>query len=251
MNKQILQTLIERKETGVKSFAVLIDPDNFNNQNSTRIVHACIENKVDYIFVGGSLLKTDNISDVVHFLKDNCAIPVVIFPGNSMQVETSADALLFLSLISGRNPELLIGQHVVAAPILKKSGIEILPTGYIIIDSGKTTTATYISQTIPVPRDKPSVASATAMAGEMLGLKIIYLEAGSGAESPVPTCMIDEVSGSVEIPLIVGGGINTGTKAIQALEAGADMIVIGNGVEENINLLTEVSEMIEEVNTLP
>jgi putative glycerol-1-phosphate prenyltransferase len=153
-----------------------------------------------------------------------------------------------LSLISGRNPDFLIGQHVVAAPILKKSRLEIISTGYMLVDCGKQTTVSYISNTTPIPHDKPSVAACTAIAGEMLGLKALYLDGGSGAMYPVSNKMISMVKRSTDVPLIVGGGINTVQKALEALTAGADMIVIGNGIEKDPNLLVEVSERIIEMN---
>jgi putative glycerol-1-phosphate prenyltransferase len=181
-------------------------------------------------------------------IKDNVTIPVILFPGNYMQVEPSADALLFLSLISGRNPELLIGQHVIAAPILKNTKLEIIPTGYILINSGPITSVAYISNTTPIPDDKYSLAACTAMAGEMLGLQSIYLDAGSGAEKEIGVRMIASVRKSVSVPLIVGGGINTSQKALNALEAGADMIVIGNALEKNPNLLSEISDKVYEWN---
>jgi putative glycerol-1-phosphate prenyltransferase len=172
----------------------------------------------------------------------------VLFPGNSIQIDPSADGLLFLSLISGRNPELLIGQHVVAAPVIKNTRLEVIPTGYLLINSGRTTSVAYISNTMPIPDDKYSLAACTAMAGEMLGLQSIYMDAGSGAEKEISARMIATVRKSINIPLIIGGGINTAHKAIAALEAGADLIVIGNALEKDPDLVTEVSEKIYEWN---
>src|SRR4030095_9290069 len=197
---------------------------------------------------GGSLITSTNLSDVVPQIKKNVTIPVILFPGNSMQIEPSADALLFLSLISGRNPELLIGQHVIAAPILKNTKLEIIPTGYILINSGRTTSVAYISNTTPIPDDKYSLAACTAMAGEMLGLQTIYIDAGSGAEKEISARMMTTVRKSIQVPLIIGGGINTSRKAFTALEAGADMIVIGNALEKDPDLLNEISEKVYEWN---
>jgi putative glycerol-1-phosphate prenyltransferase len=166
-----------------------------------------------------------------------------------MQLEPSADAILFLSLISGRNPELLIGQHVLAAPIIRNTKLEVVPTGYMLINSGKITSAAYISNTTPLPEDKYSLAACTAMAGEMLGLQTIYMDAGSGAEREISQKMIASVRKAVSVPLIVGGGINTAQKAHNALEAGADMIVIGNALEKNPELLIEISEKVYEWNS--
>ena len=241
----ILETLQQHHKQKKKSIAVLVDPDKV--EDDTRLLHLinlASENCVDYFLVGGSLVTSANLSGVVSTIKENVTIPVVLFPGNAIQLEASADAILFLSLISGRNPELLIGQHVVAAPILKNTRLEVLPTGYMLINSGKLTSVAYISNTMPIPDDKYSLAASTAMAGEMLGLRLIYLDAGSGAEKEISPRMIASVRKSVNIPLIVGGGINSAQKAISALEAGADMIVIGNALERDPDLLTEVSEKI-------
>lgn len=245
----IINTLNHRRSLGIKSFAVLIDPDKVTDMGGVpQLVRQCVESNVDFIFVGGSLITTTNIANLIYTIKSHCSIPVVLFPGSNMHLEGSADALLFLSLISGRNAEFLIGQHVVAAPILRKSNLEVMPTGYMLIDSGKPTTVSYISNTTPIPADKPDIAACTAMAGELLGLKLIYMDGGSGALYPVPTKMINMVRKSVELPLIVGGGINSGEKAKQALEAGADLIVIGNGIEKNPELLNGVSEKVLDYN---
>jgi putative glycerol-1-phosphate prenyltransferase len=188
------------------------------------------------------------LGEVIKHIKENVSIPVVIFPGSSLQIDPAADALLFLSLISGRNPDLLIGQHVIAAPILKNNKLEVMPTGYILINSGKITSVAYISNTTPIPEDKYSLAACTALAGEMLGLRLFYLDAGSGAENEISPKMISTVRKAVNVPLIVGGGINTSRKAIAALEAGADLIVIGNALEKDPNLLTEISDKVYDWN---
>ena len=168
MTQPILQKLQLGKKAQTKSFAVLIDPDNVSDSRACMpLINRCIENKVDFFLVGGSLITTSNFNPVVALIKENCDIPVIIFPGNTIHIDTSADAILFLSLISGRNPELLIGQHVHAAPILKRSNLEVISTGYLLIDSGNHTTVSYISNTSPIPADKHSVAACTAMAGEM------------------------------------------------------------------------------------
>lgn len=247
--KKIYSRILEKQRNGEKSFAVLIDPDKIKNTSTLlKTINMSVENKVDFFFVGGSLLTVNNSQQVVSLLKEHSNIPVILFPGNNMQLDFSADGILFLSLISGRNPELLIGQHVVAAPILKKSRLEILPTGYILINCGNETTVSYISNTTPIPFDKDTVAACTAMAGEMLGLRMIYMDGGSGANTPVSVKMISAVRKSVDVPLIVGGGIKSAEKAMKALEAGADIIVIGNGIEKNPNLLIEVSEKILDYN---
>ena len=249
MNQRIIEELNEKRKSGRKSFAVLIDPDKIADpQQCIRLANLCVENKVDYFFVGGSLITNDNLNSIIQILKSYSDIPVILFPGNTMQIDISADAILFLSLISGRNPELLIGQHVLAAPFLKKSNLEILSTGYMLIDSGKSTTVSYMSNSTPIPSDKPTVAACTAMAGEMLGMKLIYMDAGSGAQNPVPVKMISVVRKSINAPLIIGGGIRSAEHAKNALNAGADMLVVGNGIEKNLNLLIEVSDTIHEYN---
>jgi putative glycerol-1-phosphate prenyltransferase len=241
----VFESFAKKHQAGKKSIAVLIDPDKV--EESTRLQHLinlASENLVDYFLVGGSLVTTTNMGEVVRQIKESVTIPVIIFPGSSMQIEPSADAILFLSLISGRNPELLIGQHVIAAPILRNTKLETLPTGYMLINSGKTSSVAYISNTTPIPEDKYSLAACTAMAGEMLGLKLMYLDAGSGAENPVSSRMISAVRKSVKTPILVGGGINTAHKAFAALEAGADTIVIGNALEKDPALLIEIADKV-------
>lgn len=244
----ILNRFISAKANGLKSFAVLIDPDKTDTGSCLQLIRHSIENKVDYFFVGGSLITGNSMGQLIKLIKSNSSIPVILFPGSNLHIDMSADALLFLSLISGRNPELLIGQHVIAAPILKKSRLEILPTGYILVDSGKQTTVSYISNTTPIPYDKPEIAACTAMAGEMLGLKLIYLDGGSGAQKQVSSRMIASVRKAVDIPMIVGGGIRSAEEAGEAMEAGADVIVVGNGIEKNLSLLAEVSEKVHNYN---
>jgi len=246
---KILNTLQERHKLGKKSIAVLVDPDKIEDPaRLNTLIRLATENCIDFFFVGGSLVTTTNLADVIKQIKETVSLPVILFPGSSLKIDPSADAILLLSLISGRNPDLLIGQHVVAAPILKNNPLEIMPTGYMLINSGKTTSVAYISNTTPIPEDKYSLAACTAMAGEMLGLKLIYLDAGSGAEREISAKMINAVRKSVNVPLIVGGGINTSQKAFNALEAGADLIVIGNALEKDPDLLTEISDRVYDWN---
>lgn len=246
---KILEAIQVNKKSGKKSIAILIDPDKVEEPaHLHQVLRLASENCVDYIFVGGSLITTSNLSSVVQTIKSIVSIPVVLFPGSSLQLDPAADAILFLSLISGRNPDLLIGQHVIAAPILKNNKIEVMPTGYILINSGKTTSVAYISNTTPIPEDKYSLAACTALAGQMLGLQLIYLDAGSGAEREINSKMISAVRKVVDVPLIVGGGINTSQKAQAALQAGADLIVIGNALEKDPNLLIEISDKVYEWN---
>ena len=245
----ILNTLRNRQREGKKSIAVLIDPDKVEDSAKLQyLINLANENCVDFFLVGGSLVTTPNLSEVIRQIKSNVTIPVMLFPGNSMQIDPHADALLFLSLISGRNPELLIGQHVISAPIIRNTKLEVIPTGYMLINSGRTTSVAYISNTTPIPEDKYSLAACTAMAGEMLGLQAIYMDAGSGAENAISARMISTVRKAVKTPIIIGGGLNTSRKAITALEAGADMIVIGNALEKNPDLLIEISDKVYEWN---
>ena len=197
-------------------------------------------------FVGGSLLTNDYLKNCITTIKNNSKIPVVLFPGNAMQVDEQADAILFLSLISGRNAEMLIGKQVITAPILKKSSLEVIPTGYMLIDSGKQTTVSYMSNTTPIPHDKEQIAKCTALAGEMLGLKMIFMDGGSGALNPISTKMIRSVSKTIDVPLVIGGGINSGKKAIENCKAGADIIVVGNAIEKNERLINEIATSVKE-----
>lgn len=246
---KILNELKEKQKLGKKSIAVLIDPDKVHEHAQLQhLINLASENCVDYFFVGGSLITSTNLSDITKQIKESANLPVILFPGNSMQIEPSADGILFLSLISGRNPELLIGQHVVAAPIIRNTKLEVIPTGYMLVSSGKITSAAYISNTTPIPEDKYSLAACTAMAGEMLGLHMMYMDAGSGAEKEISPRMISAVRKVIQAPLIVGGGINTAQKALTALEAGADMIVIGNALEKDPNLIIEITDKVYDWN---
>jgi putative glycerol-1-phosphate prenyltransferase len=238
----ILQQIYQNKAQGKKGFAVLIDPDKVGGERIPALVAHAVRCEVDYFLVGGSLLTNRNIHEFVPELKRRSDIPVILFPGSIYQIVPSADGLLFLSVISGRNPDLLIGNHVVAAPILRQTDIEILATGYILIDSGKTTSVHYMSNTLPIPYDKSDIAACTAMAGEMLGLRLIYMDAGSGADKAVSSETIHAVATNVQIPLIVGGGIRSAEEAERIWNAGADIIVIGNAIESDAN-----GELMEEI----
>jgi putative glycerol-1-phosphate prenyltransferase len=240
--------MYENCSNGKKSFAVLLDPDKLNLDILQEIIDAINSAAVDYIFVGGTIIGTDFMDTLLQQLQEKTFVPKVIFPGNGLHINNKADGILFLSLISGRNPDFLIGQHVVSAPILKRSKLEILSTGYILVDGGKPTTASYISNTAPLPNDKPEIAVATAVAGEMLGLKLMYLDAGSGAQIPVSEAIIQAVKNHTDTPLIVGGGINSLQKASKALAAGADIIVVGNAIEENPNFLFEMASLVNSYN---
>ena len=247
MKIKIYKSLEERKKTGHKSFAVLIDPDKVNHSLLDELMDLSTSAHVDYFLVGGSLVISNHLDDVVKHIKDNCSIPVILFPGSPTQISKYADALLYLSLISGRNPELLIGQHVVSAPAVRQSGLEILSTGYMVVDGGAPTTVSYISNASPIPHDKNEIAMCTAMAGEMLGMKLIYMDAGSGAKRPISESMIESVAKKIEMPLIVGGGIIEPEKAYRNCKAGADIIVVGNAIEKDSSLIREMSAAVHSV----
>jgi putative glycerol-1-phosphate prenyltransferase len=241
MNIEFYEKLLISKGNKKKLFALLIDPDKFN---SDELVIAASRAQVDIILVGGSILTQGNLEKSVIRIKKNFKGSVYLFPGNFMQISNKADGILLLSLISGRNPELLIGNHVLAAPMLKQSKIEIVPTGYMLIESEKQTAALYMSNTNPIPYDKKEIAACTALAGEMLGMKLIYLDGGSGANKSISAEMIKEVRKNISIPLIIGGGIDTAEKAKAACKAGADVIVVGTAIEKNKNLLLPIAEAI-------
>jgi len=243
---RIYNKIISDKKANKKSFALLIDPDKQDLTQLLIIINKAEKAKVDYFFVGGSLLTYDSLDTCLKTIKNNSTIPVVLFPGNAMQVNDKADGILFLSLISGRNAEMLIGKQVITAPILKQSSLEVLSTGYILVDSGKPTTASYMSNTTPIPADKDTVSACTAMAGEMLGLKLIFMDGGSGAKNPISSKMIATVSKSIDAPLIIGGGINSGEKALANCKAGADIIVVGNAIEKNKDLISEISSAVHQ-----
>ncbi len=227
-----------------KKFTVLVDPDKPSIKEIEQIAESANDAHVDFFFVGGSLLVNNNLDICIDILKKNTEIPVVLFPGNTMQMSYKADAILFLSLISGRNAEMLIGRHVIAAPYLKLSPLEVLSTGYMLIDSGKPTTVTYMSSSVPIPYDKDDIAACTAMAGEMLGLKLIYIDAGSGADKPISTSMINNVKQNTSVPMIVGGGIKTPEQAVNSCKAGADVVVIGNAIEKDVQLVKEMADAV-------
>ena len=240
----VYEQINQRMLQGRKQLAVLIDPDKSDNKTLEEIAARSSEAGVDYFFVGGSLLINNRMDDCIKILKQAGNIPVILFPGNTLQMSNKADAILFLSLISGRNAEMLIGRHVIAAPYLKLSNLEVIPTGYMLIESGRPTAVSYMSNSDPIPSDKNDIAICTAMAGEMLGLKLIFMDAGSGALNAVSESMISQVKQSLSIPLLVGGGIRTPEKAAVSANAGADLLIIGNATEQNPSLIAEMCSAI-------
>ena len=236
---RLLDAFAALRPAGRKALAVLLDPDDLTEAGLLHLLTLTKRHHVDFFFVGGSLVLGQQQTALITLLKAHSTVPVLLFPSHALHLDGPADGLLLLSLISGRNPDFLIGQHVVAAPRLHASGLELLPTAYMLVDSGRPTTASYMSGTLPLPANKPGIAACTALAGEQLGLRLTYLDGGSGALHPVPAPLIAAVRAAVETPLIVGGGLNTGEKIYAALHAGADVAVVGNRIEEEPEFLAE------------
>lgn len=226
-----------------KLFALLLDPDKCNNEHLAKLLSVAMQGRVSMLMVGGSLVNAD-INSFISEIRKLSQLPIVLFPGNAMQLSNNADAILLLSLISGRNPEFLIGSHVLVSRSIKNSGIEVIPTGYMLIDGGTQTSVQYMSNTIPIPSNKIDIAVATALAGEQLGLKQIYLEAGSGAKNPVPIEMIRAIRNEISIPIIVGGGLKTPEQVKAAWSAGADIVVVGNAIENDLESLPSFLSLI-------
>jgi phosphoglycerol geranylgeranyltransferase len=240
----IYSSIVDSFKQGKKQFAVLVDPDKVERSHLQSICKVAEAAQVDFFFVGSSLLTNGSLRECVQVIKENSVIPVVLFPGNTLQVCELADALLFLSLISGRNAEMLIGNHVIAAPFLRQSGLEVISTGYMLVEGGNTTSVQYMSNTTPIPPDKNDIALCTALAGEMLGMKLIFMDAGSGARMPVSRKMLNTVSSSLKVPLIAGGGINSTEKARESCLAGAQLIVVGNAIEQQPELIRNIADVI-------
>ncbi len=233
----ILSELRNRRSSGIKSLAVLLDPDVLPLDSLATKIQKIQNLGVDFIFYGGSLVHAQDANDKILQIKKYTDIPVVIFPGSNTQIYPAADAILLLSLVSGRNPDYLIGQHVQSSFQLQSSELELLSTSYMLIDSGAATTASYVSGTSPIPHNKPEIAAATALAGQQIGHSVTFMDGGSGALEPISDKMVSLVSKSITNPLIIGGGIRSAEKVSSVLAAGADLVVIGNALEENFELL--------------
>ncbi|MEI7503794.1 MAG: geranylgeranylglyceryl/heptaprenylglyceryl phosphate synthase [Paludibacter sp.] len=246
--KNTYKKILVNREMNKKMLAVLLDPDQCRGRILSSTIAALKSNVPDFIFVGGSHTNT-SIDSFIELLNDEVNSEVVLFPGNVSQISNKANALLYLSLVSGRNAEFLIGQHVNSAIAIKKSGIEVIPTGYILIDGAKPSSVEYISNTRPIPADKNEIALSTSLAAELLGMKLVYLEAGSGANHPVSPQMIEFVKAGLSIPLIVGGGIKNSQQLKAAFEAGADLVVVGNIIESNPAIIAEFVECTREFNS--
>lgn len=228
-----LERLLNIKSTRGAGYLILLDPDKIDRESMPAFVRESTEAGADGFLVGGSLMSTDGFDQILHTIKSNTSLPVVIFPGSLFQVSSEADAILFLILISGRNPEYLIGHQVIASPIIKKIGLEAISTGYMLVESGKTTSAEFISNTKPIPRDKADIAVAHALAAEFIGMKLLYLDTGSGADSSVPDEMIRRIAKSCSLPIVIGGGVRTPEEARKKVDAGASFVVTGTAIEEN------------------
>lgn len=236
MTNKVWNYLLDIRKRKRAGYFILIDPDRRSIKESTELAVKASDAGVDAILIGSSLIVHDNLDTTILSIKKAVDLPVILFPGASTHVSRHTDAILFLSLISGRNPNYLIGEHVKAAPLIRHYKIETIPTGYLLIDGGNTTSVGFMSNTAPIPRNKPEIAWVHALAAQYLGMEVIYLEAGSGAKQHVPDEMIAAIKQKIDIPIIVGGGINTPEIASQKVEAGADFIVTGNVLEKNNDL---------------
>lgn len=233
-----LDRLNHIREKRGAGYLILIDPDKIDDSKLPSFVRNATEAGVDAFLVGGSLMMNNTFDKQLSVIKDNTTVPVIIFPGSLFQVSSVADAILFLILISGRNPEHLIGNQVLAAPIVRKMGLESISTGYMLIGTGKITSAEFISNTKPIPDHKPDIALAHALAAEIIGMKCLYLDAGSGADQSVPDAMIRTIASRCAVPMIIGGGIRTPEEAAQKVAAGASFVVTGTIIEEQDDMRT-------------
>ena len=239
----VLSKLNDCVKTNRAGFIILIDPDKKNDKKIDQMVQAA-NIYADAIFVGGSIMMDKLYHERVKRIKSISTIPVILFPGGVNQLNDYYDAMLFISLFSGRNPHYLIGEQVIAAPIVRDFGIETIPTGYLLIDGGSPTTVEFISGTKPLSPDKPDVIISHALAAQYLGMKLIYLEAGSGAKNKIPEDVIKKVASEIDIGLIVGGGIRTPQMAKNIVEAGASHVVIGSAIEDSTAIAKEFSSAI-------
>ena len=235
----VYQQIVSAKKEKRKLLAILLDPDKIDLCKLPSLVEKIDQSPATHIFVGGSIVEANIIDELILLLKEKTNLPIVLFPGNPSQISNKADAILFLTLLSGRNPDYLIEHQVNAVPILKKTHLEVISTGYILIESGRQTAVERVSQTTPLNRDNHEYVLQTAQAGEYIGNKLVYLEAGSGAEQPVPLSMIRKVTQNIQIPVIIGGGIRTKKGIEDAFTAGADLVVIGTAFEKDIHFFNQ------------
>ncbi|KPJ60157.1 MAG: geranylgeranylglyceryl phosphate synthase [Latescibacteria bacterium DG_63] len=240
----VFENLMDVAREKGAGYLVLLDPDRLDTARLRAMAREASDGGADAILVGSSLLLSDEFDEIVAAVKKAATVPVILFPGSASQVSRHADAIFYLSLVSGRNPDLLIGEHVKAAPLLKRYEVEVISVAYMIVESGTLSSVGYMSHTLPIPRDKADIAMAHALAGEFLGMKMAYLDAGSGAGHSVPTAMVEAVRSYISIPLIVGGGIKTPQQAGKIVEAGATFVVTGNVLEEDADRLQEFARAI-------
>lgn len=247
MNNTIATMVQSQVASGRKAYWVLLDPDDFSPEEAAVIAGNAEDAGVDALLIGGSLLYSNHFEQFVSSVKAAVSVPVILFPGDATQLSKHADALLYLSLVSGRNSSNLIGEHVKAAPTIRKIGIEPIPTAYMLVESGTVSSVEFMSNTRPLPRNRPSIAVAHALAAQYMGMQLIYLEAGSGAELPVPNAMISQVKSHIDVPLIIGGGIRTAAVAKEKLEAGADIVVTGNvlSTDNGITVMRAIAEIVK------
>lgn len=248
MKAIMLEKIKKSLSKGKRCYWVLLDPDDFSLREAAAVAKESEKCGVDAILVGGSLLYSNHFDKFIQALKKASSLPVIIFPGDATQLSSHADALLYLSLVSGRNPSNLIGEHVKAAPIIKQTGIEPIPTAYMLVESGAVSSVEFMSNTRPLPRNKPELAAAHALAAQYMGMGLVYLEAGSGALQSVPSDMIKAVRHWVDIPIIVGGGIRDAETAKEKLDAGADIIVTGNVLQkkDGLSIMRDIARVVKE-----
>jgi phosphoglycerol geranylgeranyltransferase len=244
---KVFDAIQNQVSSGRAGYWVLLDPDDFLPEKAAEIAYHAQHAGADALLVGGSLIHTDHFDDFIQSIKKKSSITVILFPGDSTQLSRHADAVLFLSLISGRNPGNLIGEHVKAAPLIKQYGIEPISTAYMLVESGSVTSVEFMSNTRPLPRNKPMIAAAHALAAQYMGMSMVYLEAGSGAPQPVPDDMIKLVRSYIDIPVIVGGGIRDAKTALAKLSAGADIIVTGNLLrrKNGLSVMKEIARVVK------
>ncbi len=238
--EKILNKIIKAKENNENLLAILLDPDKIDLDKLPLVIKNINDSNANLIFVGGSLLFKNILDDFIKTIKKHSDLPVILFPGSAIQISNEADAILFLQLISGRNPEYLISNQVIAAPLLKQTNLEVISTSYLLVESGRETTASYISNTKPLPAHKPEIAMATALAGQYIGHKLIYLDGGSGALNPVSLEMISKVAKAVDLPIIVGGGLKSKEQIDNVHKAGATIVVVGTAFENDAELLKSI-----------
>ncbi len=250
MSASIYKNILNKRNLGIKSLAVLIDPDHYKLSQLECLIRVSEEHQVDYFFVGGSLILQDRLPETLKLIRELSRIPIILFPGSGFQIHYNADALLFLSVVSGRNADFLIGKQVEAAPTIRHTRLETIGTAYMLIDGRSSNTASYISHTMPIPFDKPEIAVATALASQYLGFKLVYADAGSGAKQSIPPEMVMRLREVLDIPLVVGGGIRDLAAAKSLLQNGADIIVIGNALESNPNWIADIAPLVKGMNPL-